>query len=87
MEDGRSTVTVTQDGFKSMADARCTVSGTFEIVPDDERAAAREAYMKVHPHAPREAPSTGLVITSLLVLRAFAGKIAGMARVVLWNIC
>lgn len=49
--DGRATVTVTQNDFKSMADARCTVSGTFEIVPDEERAAARDAYMKVHPDA------------------------------------
>lgn len=45
--DGRATVTVMQNDFKSMADARGTVTGTFETVPDDERKAARDAYMKV----------------------------------------
>lgn len=52
MADGRATVTVTQDGFKSMQDARGTVTGKFEIVPEEERAAVRDAYMKVLPRVP-----------------------------------
>eukprot|EP00892_Ulva_mutabilis_P009162 jgi/Ulvmu1/6618/UM003_0255.1 len=51
VKDGRATVTVTQANFQSMADSRGTVTGTFETVPDEERAAARDAYMKVHPDA------------------------------------
>jgi hypothetical protein len=43
---------VAQDGFSSMNQARCTVSGRFVTVEDEaDKAAAREEYLKRHPEA------------------------------------
>jgi hypothetical protein len=43
---------VTQEGFASMSDARCTVMGRFSPVEGAvETAAAREAYLARHPEA------------------------------------
>lgn len=49
--DGRCSLTVTAPGFKSLQDARFTLTGTAVPLPEAERAAAREAFLAKYPAA------------------------------------
>ncbi|KAK3233055.1 hypothetical protein CYMTET_56624 [Cymbomonas tetramitiformis] len=51
MEDPRMSVTVQQQNFSGIQDARVTLVGECSQVPDEELAGAKEAFMKVHPEA------------------------------------
>ena len=49
---GRASLVVTEGGFRSMNDARCTLTGSFREITDTESiAAARDTYMERHPDA------------------------------------
>jgi hypothetical protein len=39
------------DGLQSLQDARFILMGTAVLIPEEEQAAAREAYLAKHPHA------------------------------------
>lgn len=49
--DGGCSLTVTAPGFQSLQDARFTLAGRAVQLPDAERAACREAYLKKYPQA------------------------------------
>ena len=45
---------IAQEGFSSMNQSRCTITGRFAAVEEDaEKAAAREGYLKRHPEVQR----------------------------------
>eukprot|EP00879_Flechtneria_rotunda_P010843 GHRR01011332.1.p1 GENE.GHRR01011332.1~~GHRR01011332.1.p1 ORF type:complete len:317 (+),score=110.76 GHRR01011332.1:686-1636(+) len=49
--DGRCSITVTAPGFKSLQDARFTLTGTAKQLSDMDRPAAREVYLAKYPEA------------------------------------
>jgi hypothetical protein len=52
MADGKASLIVANEGFASMTDARCSVTGVFSEVENKEDAAAcRELYLKRHAEA------------------------------------
>jgi Pyridoxamine 5'-phosphate oxidase len=50
--DGRASVVVANQGFSSMTDARCSITGRFEVVTDEsEKSECRTAFQGTHPDA------------------------------------
>jgi hypothetical protein len=50
--NGKASLVVAKEGFASMSDARCVVTGIFSSVEDEADAVeCRELYLKKHPEA------------------------------------